>query len=113
MRSPKVPAFTRSPSFFLCSRTAARSSSIALALSERLMLRFLRSTLMILSDSSWPSESSLRASSTRSMLISDAFSTPVTSSAKRMTASLGSTLSTTPLTSDPRSLMVTKSENGS
>ncbi len=69
--------------------------------------------LMIFTSTSSPAFSTLRASSTRSWLISEAFSVPVTSGASSITASFGSTSATVPLTMVPRSFMAVKSENGS
>ena len=59
---------------------------------------FLRSTLMILTSTSSSTASAVRASSTRSRLISDAFMMPVTSSASSITTSLTSVSITFPLT---------------
>ena len=77
------------------------------------MARFLRSRPKIFTSSSSPILRDCRASSTDSILISDAFKTPSTPSARVKTAYFSSTSDTVARTMLPRSCSEIKSENGS
>ena len=92
---------------------ASFSSSTSFDLIESWITRLLRSTLMILASTSSPSFRTLRASSMRSRLISEAFRVASISLARVMMAPLASTSFTTPLTIAPLSFSWTYSENGS
>jgi len=106
IKSPMVVGLT-SASFSRCSFTAVSSSAISFALMETPNIRFLRSTLMIFTSISSPTLIAFLASSTWSMLISDAFRIPSTSSANSRVACLASTSFTLPLTIAPRSFTAT------
>ena len=96
-----------SVSVLRCALTASFSSDTSFALIDRLITRFLRSTLIILASTSAPTVSSLRASSTLSRDSSEPFNIASMSLPRSITAPLASTSLTVPLTIAPLSFSAT------